>query len=290
MPSRAEFLAGLTAPTDPPEENCSICYNPWTDAVSLPCAHVFDRECIETWLNGPGVNTCPTCRAVLFDLPQQQHPADQTAHPQPQNTEPGTPTHRALLRRALRLSGLQEDRSDQRNTLETLTFGPYTEAEIYDASVAVARFLSRGGGQTEQGEFFLNTPEGGREVVRGMAVLDALDEVLLARIIAFVHLIPAMSTSAGRPYSEPKLRDWQVLMILLKDELEARHGQPCDVNLLADQLRARIAARLSEFRQDFRSTFLASHEEMGGLNLDRLDLDLVLDYVGFVFWKEQLDR
>ncbi|KAK6435277.1 hypothetical protein LTR95_008533 [Oleoguttula sp. CCFEE 5521] len=51
--------------TAPP--TCPICDEPATDAVSLPCGHVFCRECITTWSIGPPEhNTCPMCRRALF--------------------------------------------------------------------------------------------------------------------------------------------------------------------------------------------------------------------------------
>jgi len=47
---------------------CSICRDNFTigaiNVVSLPCAHVFDRECVVQWLSQH--NTCPMCR---FELP-----------------------------------------------------------------------------------------------------------------------------------------------------------------------------------------------------------------------------
>ncbi|OQO09007.1 hypothetical protein B0A48_05898 [Cryoendolithus antarcticus] len=51
--------------TAPP--TCPICDEPATDPVSLPCNHVFCRECITAWSIGPPEhNTCSMCRRELF--------------------------------------------------------------------------------------------------------------------------------------------------------------------------------------------------------------------------------
>ncbi|KAJ7150860.1 hypothetical protein C8R43DRAFT_1005437 [Mycena crocata] len=47
--------------------NCSICYDRFTDPVSLPCGHVFCRECIRRTVDSTKPTSiqhfCPTCRA-----------------------------------------------------------------------------------------------------------------------------------------------------------------------------------------------------------------------------------
>ena len=40
-------------------------------AVSLPCGHVFGRDCLTSWIEGSN-NTCPICRRPLF--PSRLHP------------------------------------------------------------------------------------------------------------------------------------------------------------------------------------------------------------------------
>jgi len=45
---------------------CTICFEdfkPGQDAVQLPCNHLFDRGCVETWLKQHG--TCPICRNAV---------------------------------------------------------------------------------------------------------------------------------------------------------------------------------------------------------------------------------
>ncbi|KAL7538423.1 hypothetical protein ACHAXR_008544 [Thalassiosira sp. AJA248-18] len=56
------------------EENldcCPICLVPYEDGVSeirtLPCGHVFDRECIDAWFADH--TTCPSCRQNIGDAP-----------------------------------------------------------------------------------------------------------------------------------------------------------------------------------------------------------------------------
>ncbi|KAL9185777.1 hypothetical protein ACHAXT_003554 [Thalassiosira profunda] len=63
--SRDESSGGL-------EENldcCAICLVPYEDGVSeirtLPCGHVFDRECIDAWFADH--TTCPSCRSNVAE-------------------------------------------------------------------------------------------------------------------------------------------------------------------------------------------------------------------------------
>ena len=39
------------------------------DGIKLPCAHVFDRKCLTSWVSEKAANknTCPICRHVLFE-------------------------------------------------------------------------------------------------------------------------------------------------------------------------------------------------------------------------------
>ncbi|CBY15711.1 unnamed protein product [Oikopleura dioica] len=44
-------------------EQCSICLDGLTEAVSLPCDHSFHASCIRTWLTTK--NTCPLCQKII---------------------------------------------------------------------------------------------------------------------------------------------------------------------------------------------------------------------------------
>ena len=61
------------------EENldcCSICLVPYEEGVSeirtLPCGHVFDRECIDAWFQDHV--TCPTCRQDISNTAPAHDP------------------------------------------------------------------------------------------------------------------------------------------------------------------------------------------------------------------------
>ena len=62
--------------TDLPEgdKNCHVCIEPFQEApdaekaVRLPCRHILGKSCLEKWLKSSVLsNTCPMCRAVLFE-------------------------------------------------------------------------------------------------------------------------------------------------------------------------------------------------------------------------------
>ncbi|KAJ7199155.1 hypothetical protein GGX14DRAFT_299186, partial [Mycena pura] len=45
---------------------CSICYEPFTSPISIPCGHVFCQECIRRHCDSKSCspqNFCPTCRS-----------------------------------------------------------------------------------------------------------------------------------------------------------------------------------------------------------------------------------
>lgn len=54
---------------DEADRQCVVCRNTYgADPVILPCKHVFDKECLLSWLSEDEAhqNTCPMCRRQLF--------------------------------------------------------------------------------------------------------------------------------------------------------------------------------------------------------------------------------
>lgn len=80
MPTLDEFLSnGLEQVHE--DLACPICQQHSNDdkpLVRLPChdTHIYHDECILVWLQQPHVNTCPSCRAVLFDLSEDDSDSD----------------------------------------------------------------------------------------------------------------------------------------------------------------------------------------------------------------------
>lgn len=71
LPSKDTFLANhLRVVKRPPEEECPICFHRFRNAVTLPCDHVFCRDCIKRWFRRS--NTCPFDRQKLFRWPAQR--------------------------------------------------------------------------------------------------------------------------------------------------------------------------------------------------------------------------
>ncbi|GME37082.1 uncharacterized protein K452DRAFT_316025 [Neofusicoccum parvum] len=90
IPSYDEFLKhGITQinPEDIPassRDRCSACWQEFGEPASdgeveplvqfLQCMHIMGRGCFERWLVSSHHNTCPICRAVLFDLDPPDEP------------------------------------------------------------------------------------------------------------------------------------------------------------------------------------------------------------------------
>ncbi|KAK4499378.1 hypothetical protein PRZ48_009892 [Zasmidium cellare] len=55
---------------------CPICCDTATLPVHLPCHsdHIFCIRCIVSWLLAPGIDSCPICRTVLFNLSYDEEP------------------------------------------------------------------------------------------------------------------------------------------------------------------------------------------------------------------------
>jgi hypothetical protein len=50
---------------------CGICHEPLNNRAQIkPCDHLFDLECISTWLaqSRPASQTCPLCRSVMTEI------------------------------------------------------------------------------------------------------------------------------------------------------------------------------------------------------------------------------
>ncbi|GME26192.1 hypothetical protein B0A49_00375 [Neofusicoccum parvum] len=90
IPSYDEFLKhGITPiiPEDIPassRDRCSACWQEFGEPASdgeveplvqfLQCMHIMGRGCFERWLVSSNHNTCPICRATLFDLDPLDEP------------------------------------------------------------------------------------------------------------------------------------------------------------------------------------------------------------------------
>ncbi|GIZ40885.1 hypothetical protein CKM354_000420600 [Cercospora kikuchii] len=71
LPSKDTFLANhLRVVKRPSEEECPICFHRFHNAVTLPCDHVFCKDCIKRWFRRS--NTCPFDRQKLFRWPAQR--------------------------------------------------------------------------------------------------------------------------------------------------------------------------------------------------------------------------
>lgn len=68
---------------------CAICFEEYEEGVSeirtLPCGHSFDKECIDSWLEGH--TTCPSCRQGIENSPLSSPVSD---------SSPSTPTRLRL--------------------------------------------------------------------------------------------------------------------------------------------------------------------------------------------------
>jgi hypothetical protein len=89
--TREEFLASnITPANSSPEDTCSICKEDYdtitttthtavTFSDSTSCNHIFGQDCIVSWLNTRGVNSCPCCRRELFALTSENLDTDSSS-------------------------------------------------------------------------------------------------------------------------------------------------------------------------------------------------------------------
>ncbi|PIA98755.1 hypothetical protein CB0940_03757 [Cercospora beticola] len=73
--SRRDYMSSLV------HDDCDICYQPMTEPTRLSCRHYFCLECFRSWLDGN--NTCPSCRAQLFEEPGEPNDGQTAAEGAP---------------------------------------------------------------------------------------------------------------------------------------------------------------------------------------------------------------
>ena len=63
---------------DEEDPTCTIClceFEEGEDMTTLPCLHLFHKECLEQWLREKG--TCPMCNIGVEELLRRQQEAEQ---------------------------------------------------------------------------------------------------------------------------------------------------------------------------------------------------------------------
>lgn len=68
LPSRKEFLRRLQAiEVESGDDECPICYTPFTNPCQLPCRHTYCRPCLELlFTSRESQHRCPQCQKALF--------------------------------------------------------------------------------------------------------------------------------------------------------------------------------------------------------------------------------
>ncbi len=67
------MATGVAQASAPAQNECSICIEPATNAVTTPCQHIFCYECLTEW-KAKGKNNCPNCNQETLDALQLTPP------------------------------------------------------------------------------------------------------------------------------------------------------------------------------------------------------------------------
>ncbi|KAK4546116.1 hypothetical protein LTR36_002253 [Oleoguttula mirabilis] len=261
MQTRAEFLAHGLAPVPTTtlstltaqDLDCTICAEPLSDPVQLPCQHIFDQACIAHWLEMPGKNTCPSCRRPLFSLPEPTNPVADRA---------------LLVYRAVREAGLA---IDQPGDVDLFFIPQPSESMMARATPAAAQYLIYSSAPAQ-------TPEA------GLAQVDAA--VLAAHVIAMGNLLPALARLQGRPYERREAEDWQTLCDRLHVVLSSeKNGRKYHVVAMARQVRQAMNLRGLILHHDVDSSGFVITDH--GLSAE---LDTLLSYVTHVSFQQVAEQ
>lgn len=245
--SRSQFLKGLTTLDQLPkgaEQECAICFEPFTEPIQMHCNHIFCKVCITKWVF-EGKNTCPTCRGVLFESNREAELRQQ------------------ILAQALQYSGLlTNNRWDgYADLLMGLTAPTYTTAAIQEATATAHRYLLEGPHPPPTGPALLNI------------------SVLGPHLIAMGNLLRGSARATGRPYSTGQRNDsnliYNTLHTILRGENGAvRRGVGFDV--LSTELRARIVWSLQGVTLSSGGRFYENNTLADSM---AADLNTLLDYL-----------
>lgn len=265
--AQADFVATGLVPvpiTTPSQEqdDCPICVCPLTTPVKTPCNHVYDRDCIETWL-GAKHNTCPLCKTVLFHAQQQQQ---QRSHRSARQQQIST---------ALQTSNVLSREPPFANFGST----EYNLSSL-QRSVAQASFALGRGRAPVAGEWVQVEAPGVLVRVVGPCVIDV--QTLSPALIAMANLLPALAHAEGRGFDAATKSGWEVVCRALWLEITAMTGRKIDAMVLPSMLKMKTRDAVEKQQ---RGGAAMSFFEMTGSNGECFDT--LLNFLAFRAWETQ---
>lgn len=237
------------------KEDCPICYNQYTNPVSLtPCNHIFDHACITTWLaQGQKHNTCPLCKTELFTLPREE-------------TLSQAELRREQVGHALRISNLVSREPP---------FDDYGCKKLDPSSLmrAVARAtytLGQDGPRTF-------------ERISGPCMIDI--KRLAPAFVAMANLVPALAEAREASFSTAEVQAWKIVCQCLWTETRVLGGRKADAMVLAAVLKNKTREALAKRE---------GPSQAGPLSLidgERGEwMDLLLNYLVLTAWRAQQEK
>ena len=208
--TRADFFAnGLVPfklPKDQKPDNCSICLSELSDAVKTPCGHIFDKECLEMWLNQETRCACPLCKHKLF-----------TPHPE-EDLEFDDVNPDALVAEAIRHAGLTEPEP----VYHSFSIPSVDGDRLRQATALAGHWLAMED-YPVPGELIQNNDTGDIAEFSGNVTIDA-HRHFAELITAIGNIIPCLAAVEGRRYTEDQARDWDLVVSALWGVLRANNG------------------------------------------------------------------
>ena len=266
MQTRAEFLSTGLVPVDntstPETDDCAICMDTLANPVRLPCGHIFDRDCIATWLCTQRRNTCPLDQTKFFQLPSDE------------DLQLAQQDRRAQVAEALRASGLVAENGLAGFLIVRFGASSFSVSDLRRATANATSFLASG----DQDGRGLALSRG----VTGPAVISL--QHLAAPFVAMGNMIPALAAVQGRAYDGRHDSDWKLMLEQLWATLKAQQGEEYHARALPAELRRAVSRRLKKCSSDVENMAAFFRYDNTSRNGYHEDLDTMLRYLTMLCW------
>lgn len=255
LQTREQFLAQLPQLIDLPDdadEECGICLEEHHQPMAVCEKHIFCRGCIDEWLTDDRNNTCPTCRRVLFAVPNAEEEDD---------AEDEVLTEEEVFDLIEVESGLSHD------TFPRVEIVGVTTAEIHEVVPEARQYLREIRGI------------GGVPLPNETALLD--DTIIGQHLGAMGNILLGHAFVMNRPYT---IRQWRAWEIVLEEVRAGLCGYP-HKEVTGDELATFTDRFLTSVEEEVRDSVYGEVDDFFEPDPHRQtpagDLVYLLDYVLF---------